>query len=198
MTNVAHGRRGPVAAAANNPGTAGGLVAGAGIRPGADRHGHRDAPHDEVVEQFVALSAALTGFDAAELRGTGMVEEYLAFVTRAVGSRLVGDLLTAWADLVKEHGKATPPTAALRRVLLAPPTIGPVTRNIVVLWYLGEWNQLPADWRDRYGADAVDQSGVVSPEAYVQGLAWVAIGTHPQGAKMPGYGSWALPPKTLP
>ena len=36
-----------------------------------------------------------------------------------------------------------------------------------------------------------------APSTYAQGLVWNAIGAHPQGAKMPGYGSWALPP-TIP
>jgi hypothetical protein len=29
----------------------------------------------------------------------------------------------------------------------------------------------------------------------VEGLVWDAIGSHPQGAKQPGYASWALPPR---
>ncbi len=82
----------------------------------------------------------------------------------------------------------------MRLDILADPTIGPLARNLIVLWYLGQWNQLPADWRDAWGANAMDQTCIISPEAYVQGLVWPAIHTHPPGAKMPGYGSWALPP----
>ncbi|NNH33825.1 hypothetical protein C9413_32005, partial [Rhizobium sp. SEMIA 4085] len=36
---------------------------------------------------------------------------------------------------------------------------------------------------------------VVSPDAYIEGLLWKAIGAHPAGAKGPGFGSWAFPPK---
>ena len=37
---------------------------------------------------------------------------------------------------------------------------------------------------------------VVSADAYQAGLAWGLAGAHPQGARQPGYGSWALPPGT--
>ena len=35
---------------------------------------------------------------------------------------------------------------------------------------------------------------IISAEAYMEGLLWRAAGTHPQGAKQPGYGSWSFPP----
>jgi hypothetical protein len=164
---------------------------------GHQQTGRRHAPSDETVRRFVGLSAALTGYDAAELWGTGMVHAHLDATWRAVGSRVLGDLLSAWAnaaELSTQDGQ--PPLDALvREMVLAPASIGPVACNVVILWYLGEWDQLPADWRDAHGADAADTSGIASPEAYAQGLVWDAIGTHPQGAKMPGYGSWALPPE---
>ena len=162
---------------------------------GGPGRGEAQRRHD-TVRHFLELSAALTGYDAVELQGTGMVEAYLDFTWRAVGSRVLGELLTTWCDLAS-GSDGPPPERALRAAILASPKLGPVARNVVVLWYLGQWNQLPADWRDRHGADAVDQTGIVSPEAYVQGLVWDAIGTHPQGAKQPGFGSWALPPKQL-
>jgi hypothetical protein len=155
----------------------------------------RQAPSDDAVQRFVALSVALTGYDEAELWGTGMVHTYLDFAWRAVGSRVLGELLSAWANVEELAREGEPEDALLHELVLGPATTGPVARNLAILWYLGEWDQLPADWRDVHGADAVDASGIVSPEAYVQGLVWDAIGTHPQGAKAPGYGSWALPPK---
>jgi hypothetical protein len=167
-------------------------------RPAGHHHpGRRHAPSDEAVRRFVALSAALTGYDDAELWGTGMVNAYLDHVWRAVGPRVLGDLLSAWANVVELSRGEPPAEALIAELILDSHTLGPVARNVVVLWYLGERTQLPADWRDAHGADAVDMSGIVSPEAYAQGLVWEAIGTHPQGAKMPGYGSWALPPKQL-
>ena len=191
--------------------------------------GRPQAAPDEAVARFVALSAALTGYDEAELWGTGMVETYLGFTWRAAGSRVVGKLLSVWSDIEADVARAeaesqvavaaggeqdgsnahenngdhaaldrhTPLEIAIRSRIMLNPTLGPIGRNLVVLWYLGQWNQLPADWRDVHGANAMDMTGYVSAEAYTQGLVWEAIGTHPQGAKMPGYGSWALPPKQL-
>lgn len=184
------------------------------------------APPAEAIDRFVALSSALTGYDDAHLRGTGMVGVYIGFAWRAVGPKVMGALLSVWNDIATEVGaldgtpaadahkaddvndapgpndvaegeRLTPTEIAVRSRILLNDTLGPVARNLVVLWYLGQWNQMPADWRDVHGANAVDMTGFVSAEAYAQGLVWEAIGSHPQGAKMPGYGSWALPPKQL-
>lgn len=163
----------------------------------ATRHPRRPrkTPTDEARRDFVALSVVLTGFDDAELWGTGMVDAYLGWLLSVVGDRHTGTLLTTSHRVIEE---AAGDDDALERLvqldILADPIIGPLARNLIVLWYLGQWNQLPADWRDRWGANAMDQTCIISPEAYVQGLAWPAIDTHPPGAKMPGYGSWALPP----
>jgi len=154
------------------------------------------APSNEARQRFLEFSVAMTGYDDAELWGTGMVEPYLTFVLEAVGEQVTGRLLSAWhriSDAVRDDPAAL--EQALRDEVFADPTLGPVARNVIVLWYLGEWQQLPADWRDRHGAHAADQTCFVSPDAYAQGLVWDAIGAHPQGAKMPGYGSWALPPR---
>jgi hypothetical protein len=58
----------------------------------AERKGHSKAEVDRVISW-------LTGYDEAELWGSGMVHEYLDFVLLAVGSRVLGDLLSAWADV---------------------------------------------------------------------------------------------------
>lgn len=146
--------------------------------------------------QFTGLSAALTGYDAAELWGTGMVRTYYATLSSIVGESLTARLLSAWA--AARHNAAGDPgvlEAGILNGILADPALGPLARNLITLWYMGQWNQLPADWRNQYGANARDETFIVSPDAYVQGLVWDAIHSHPQGAKQPGYGSWALPPK---
>lgn len=154
------------------------------------------APVSDLTRQrFVALSVVLTGFDDAELWGTGMVDPYLDWLRSVVGDQRTGDLLSASQATIDAAGGKP---AVLERLflinILEDDALGPLARNLIVLWYLGQWNQLPADWRDLHGASALDQTCIISPDAYVQGLAWKAIHTHPTGAKMPGYGSWALPP----
>lgn len=83
----------------------------------------------------------------------------------------------------------------MRRSRSSRSALGPVARNVILLWYTGNWNELPQGWRDAYGVSVADVSAVVSAEAYQEGLMWVAGGTHPQGAKEPGFGTWAEPPK---
>jgi hypothetical protein len=82
----------------------------------------------------------------------------------------------------------------VKEQLFEDPDYGPIARNLTALWYTGQWSQLPAEWRNAQGAWANDTTYVVSPSAYVEGLVWKAMGTHPKAAKQPGYGSWALPP----
>ncbi len=133
-------------------------------------------------DRFVELSALLTGFEPAELESTGMVRPYLALLTELVGDEIVGELLAASTDEIAHLWKH--------------PCHGPLCRNLIVLWYLGQWDQLPMEWRTAYGAHPDDVSRIVSAEAYKEGLVWPVMGSHPPGAKQPGYGSWALPPGT--
>lgn len=155
---------------------------------------HPVAP--DPLSQFLDLSAALTGFDRASLQGTGMVQTYFGTVSSIVGESIVGRLLGAWSRV---SASAAHDAAALESqmviTILGDATLGPVARNITTMWYLGQWVQLPADWRNVHGANALDSTQVISPEAFVQGLVWDAVHTHPPGAEQPGYGSWALPPR---
>jgi hypothetical protein len=144
-------------------------------------------------QSFAALSAALTGFRVAELWGTGQVEPYLAAVLATVGDDVVARLLREGDEALGSPD----PRQALQERVLDDDRLGPVARNVIVLWYLGQWDPLPQDWRNRFGASPLDVAGVVSPAAYRSGLVWRAIGAHPMGAEGPGYGSWATAP-TLP
>lgn len=147
--------------------------------------------------QFVALSVILTGFDDAELWGTGMVDVYLDWIRRIIGDARLGDLLSVSRTAIDAaNGQQATLDRLVRLDVLEDDMLGPVARNLIVLWYLGQWNQLPGDWRDAYGASALDVTCMVSADAYAEGLVWKAIHTHPQGAKQPGFGSWSLPPVT--
>lgn len=149
----------------------------------------------DTLQRFTALSEALTGFNAAELHSTGMVKTYYDTLTGILGGATVGELLSAWRGVVAvAEGDQDRLVAALESSILGDPKLGPVASNLVVLWYLGQWTEMPATWRARYGASAYDQTQVVSAEAYRQGLVWSAIHAHPMSAKQQGYASWSLPP----
>lgn len=137
---------------------------------------------------FLGLSAALTGFEAVDLEGTGLVEAHANTVRDIVGERIFGRLLLTWHQIDEDVAES------VRRKILESPLVGPVARNIIQLWYTGIWNQMPGAWRNQYGASARDLTQVVSGAAYREGLVWRVIGAHPPAAKAPGFGTWTAPP----
>ena len=143
-------------------------------------------------DDFLALSAALTGFGVAELQGTGMARPYFDEVTAILGESFAARLWMVGHDVVHRAGDQLDTEIELR--LLDDPDLGPPCRNLIVLWYTGQWAQMPGPWRDRHGADPLDVDHVLSPESYTEGLMWVAAGAHPQGAKAPGFATWVAPP----
>lgn len=147
---------------------------------------------DAELQTFHALSVTLTGFSEFELQGTGMGPVYYQTVLGVVGARFMADLLRTYREVVQEGGNVD---RSFRIRILGDPGFGPVTRNLILLWYTGNWNELSQAWRDAYGVSVQDVSGVVSAESYPQGLMWTAAGAHPQGANQPGFGTWADPPK---
>ena len=140
------------------------------------------------LDDFLALSSVLTGFRVAELHGTGMAPAYLDAVTAILGESFAARLWMVGHDVVHRAGDQLDTEIGLR--LLDDPDLGPPSRNLIVLWYTGQWLQLPGPWRDRHGASPLDVDHILSPESYREGLMWPAIGAHPQGAKPPGFATW--------
>jgi hypothetical protein len=152
--------------------------------------------HAQLREGFLALSATLSGFSAFRLTGTGQVDSHLAAVTSIVGTGVMADLIAAYRAAERSAGgDAAAMERALRRLILSDARLGPVARNIIKLWFVGTWYQLPADWREAHGSAPQDHDFVVSPTAYTEGLLWPAIGANPAGAKPLGYGIWATQPR---
>jgi hypothetical protein len=153
----------------------------------------------EQLDAFVAFSAAVTGFTQFDLRGSGQAEAYRSNVAKAVGEEILSDLLETWARISSEPQHDDAAThRLLRREVFSDPKLGPVARNVVKLWYVGIWWELPPAWIDAYGAREGNDTHMVSPAAYTQGLLWTAIGANPPGVRGPGYASWAGPPRIAP
>lgn len=146
------------------------------------------------MQAFLRMSAELTGFSEYRLTGTGMARDYLDAVTSVVGDEVVRALLQTYDDLPDSNDEERR-RADLRTQVLADERLGPVARNVVKLWYVGTWYELPATWRERFGVRDLDATFVVSPVAYTEGLLWPAAGANPPGAKGPGYATWAKPPR---
>jgi len=175
--------------------------------------GAKSVPHPTATEgalrptmaEFLAFSTDVTAFSRFELQGTGLAQVYLDKVVEVVGRDIVIRLFQAHARLPRTppsdpEGRKAPSDpegrrAQFRRSIFGDETLGPVARNIIKLWYVGVWYQLPPTWAEVNGVRAEDVTHTVSPEAYVEGLLWPAVGAHPPGAKAPGYGSWAAPPE---
>jgi hypothetical protein len=161
------------------------------------------------LERFLAFSSAITAYPVFELRGTGLAEAYLRTVEDVVGGHVLDAVLDTYdaAIATANRGGAvsirgrTPPEPPgvladlLRRDLFSDLRLGPVARNVVKMWYVGVWYELPRSWTDAYGAQQKNVAFTVSAAAYTEGLLWPSIGANPSGAKAPGYGSWAQPPR---
>jgi len=149
-----------------------------------------------LMPRFLALSCELTAFDEFDLVGTGQAETYLGVVTNVVGGEVVAELVGAHAGIVADAAGATEDRdALLRRRILSDAKLGPVARNVIKLWYVGTWYELPREWSETFGVRELDVTHVVSPISYTEGLLWPAVGANPNGAKGPGYGTWADPPR---
>ncbi|HLF25523.1 MAG TPA: hypothetical protein VJG32_04255 [Anaerolineae bacterium] len=153
--------------------------------------------HQDSLEQFLSLSVGLTGFNRAELLGTGLVQEYYQQVVSVIGEAISQELWAIARKLIERAGnEGADLEAAIRRELMASPKFGPIARNIVQLWYWGAWIELPQAWRNQHRASPQDVTHFTSAAAYQQGLLWKTMGAHPQGAQQPGFGSWSMRPTT--
>ena len=140
---------------------------------------------------FLGLSALLTGFSRVQLLGTGVADEYL----RTLRETLPADVLDGLLDTYERLPAGDQREAAISSEILGDSRLGPVARNLILLWYCGSWTALPDDWRRTYGTSALDTDRVISAASYVAGLQWVAAGAHPVGARQQGFGAWALAPE---
>jgi len=142
------------------------------------------------MEKFLGLSAVLTGFGRVELFGTAMATTYLQTLDTALPKGVVDELLAAY-----DPGVAQDAIEAAVNRMLEDPKLGPVARNLMVLWYCGSWTCLPDGWCAAYGPSRLDVSRVLSADAYQAGLQWIVAGAHPAGARQQGFGAWAMAPE---
>ncbi len=149
-------------------------------------------------QQFIAVSSVLTAFSEIELKATGMAEAYWQTLLSVVGMANAGDFLSQCAAAFEKSQSLNELESNFASMVMQDSKCGALAQNVISMWYLGQWNQLPPTWQDSYGAVYNDQTFVVSAQAYVQSLVWPAFGTHPQAAKGPGFGSWVEPPLVRP
>jgi hypothetical protein len=147
----------------------------------------------ERVELFIRLSATLTGFSRLQLFSTAMTEDYLRTLDAALPAGVLDDLL----NLHKQIPQGPDGEAIVQAKILCDPKLGPVARNLILLWYCGSWTALPSEWYAAYGTSPTEKVGVVSAQAYQAGLQWVVIGAHAPGSSQQGFASWAVAPEKV-
>lgn len=134
------------------------------------------------IDLFLEISVCLTGFDELELQATGMLQTYYDTVV----SNSNRETLAFFFDEVRSilhttRGNESRRNALIRSDLMPASSYDGLARNIICLWYTGQWN-------------AATNGQQVNAASYIEALMWPAANTHPPGAKQPGYGSWAEPP----
>ena len=134
---------------------------------------------------FLDLSVELTGFGMFDLVATGLADAHYGRVVEDADPPTLLNLLTVWRDIAR-HVPPDQSAAAVAARIMADPTLARAAQQIIALWYVGSWYSQPPS-----------VSSVVSAEAYVEGLMWKAMESHPMAAKPQGYGAWSLPPPTM-
>ena len=149
------------------------------------------------IERFLDLSVVLTGFSRFHLQGTGQASLYFSTIWDIIGEELFGEVLETFRSIKEKAQNSNDEsilTNGLRSDLFGSEKLGPIARNIIKLWYMATWYELPQDWQDVFGAKDNDKTFIPSPQAYPEGLLWPTIGVNPPGAKGPGYATWSEDP----
>ena len=142
--------------------------------------------------RFLEVSECLTGFSRVELLATGMAAAYEAELRKVYGADVFTQLLDAVQQVVKEAGgdESKLEQLMLARVFDDATVLCAPAKNLAQMWYLGTY----IDYTDQTPVVVFKRTTVVSAEAYRQSLVLADNGSHPAGAKWPGYGSWAHGP----
>ena len=149
------------------------------------------------IDYFYSLSEVLTGYHLVNLYGTGQGDFYFSSLKEILGEELVSELLEAF-QLQLEKVPSNPKNsleALVKKELLKNDQWGDVCRNILKMWYMGNWYQMPDAWRENYVNSTKDVTKVLSTNSYKEGLVWKAMGKHPKSAKQPGFATWSFPPE---
>lgn len=150
------------------------------------------------MEQFVALSALLTGIDAAVLAPAldpNDIKQTFFDTAQAADPANFAALLQLFANN-QQHSPAEIAAAILNP---ATPGVCFLARAIMLAWYLGSWYE-PAILQKLAGSNPPPGSmpgRVISSGAYTQGRAWDVAQAHPMGYSNFTFGYWNTQPPTL-
>jgi hypothetical protein len=150
----------------------------------------------EPIDDFVALSAILTGIAADKLRPQfdthGTAAAYLAYATKHGGADFAH--LMAVHAAHRDEGPETIADAVLNR---SGPVVADAARTVILMWYLGAWYPPAGLAAYRRNPSVPAPFVVVSSDAYTQGWAWRVGQAHPMGYSDLRFGYWQDQPQAL-
>lgn len=145
------------------------------------------------IDQFVTLSAILTGIAATKLAPrldpTDIKQVYFDYIQQQEPGTFK-QLLQIFS------ANQNQPPATIANIIFnqSGPQIAFLARSIMLAWYLGRWY---APTALRQAATGIIPSVVISSAAYTQGWAWNVAQAHPMGYSNFTFGYWAQNPPTL-
>lgn len=152
-----------------------------------------DANSAQDMNDFVTLSAALTGIVAAKLAPAAepfdIKRDYFKLLNEKQPAAFE-KLLT----IVRENRNA--PAQAIIDKVQADPESNFLARSIVLMWYLGAWYD-PGDLKLLAGPPPPPPDishKVISAKAYTQGWIWRVAQAHPMGSSDMQFGYWQRKP----
>jgi Membrane bound FAD containing D-sorbitol dehydrogenase len=131
----------------------------------------------DVANDFLALSLVLTGEDSLDKT---LSEEYFARLQRVYADGLSA-LITAFNSL----NPCLDVTTELDRLLDQDKNLANVARQVIKVWYSGQFNE----------PDGTTIDGPKTPEQYRSGLLWKIIQAHAPGYTNGTYGYWETAPE---
>ncbi|BAV05883.1 Membrane bound FAD containing D-sorbitol dehydrogenase [Filimonas lacunae] len=153
-------------------------------------------------DQFIGLSAALTGYSASDLhpsRDTQKVGDALyaelSLASNEIPVAQLDALTAAWNKIADTP--ASDMEAAVQKDIINNLTITRLAQNIIYMWFLGIWYDLRKNPAVYFTDGTVSKDHVISALAYTNGLVWGEMGAHPMGFSNGTYGYWSQKP-TLP
>lgn len=148
------------------------------------------------LNQFVALSAILTGISAEQLHPLldthGTAAAYLAYATEHAGATFL--------ELMAIYEKnSSQPADTVANIILkqSGQSIANMAQTVMLMWYLGAWYAPAGLAAYQANPNVPAPFVVISSDAYTQGWAWRVGQTHPMGYSDLRFGYWNSAPQPL-
>lgn len=158
--------------------------------------------NDQTMQNFIGLSAVLTGFSenilSPDLDPVDIKSEYLPFYTEKVAKEsgdpdLVRRIFQKYSDLKNQHFS----DKKIGEDMLNPgngEAFVLACRKLIFMWYSGAWPTIVPASANKPTSTV---SAMISDKSYTCGLAWKVMQSHPMGDSNYRYGYWAEQPVAL-